>query len=73
MDAFVQYDPTETIPGIDELIVELKNEPKGPEEAKKVYTIYDDEDEDKRFKEETESKEPGESKLSRELRRLHTS
>ena len=57
MDVFVQYDPIEIVPGVDELIVELKNEQKRPAEAKKVYTIYDDEDEDEVVKEETESQE----------------
>ena len=59
------------------MIVELKNDQKGPAEkpdtAKNIYTIYDDEDEDKQVKEESKSEEQGESKLSRELRRLHTS
>ena len=43
MDAFIRYDPTETVPGIDELIDELKNDQKGPAEkpdtAKNIYTI----------------------------------
>ena len=73
MDAFVQYDPVETVPGIDELIVKLRNEPKEPEKAKKIYTIYEDGVKTKKAKEESEAKEQGESKLSRELRRLHTS
>ena len=41
--------------------------------SRKISTIYDDEDEDKQVKEETKSREPEESKLSRELRRLHMS
>ena len=36
---------------------ELTNEQNRPAEAKKVYTIYDDEDEDEVVKEETESQE----------------
>ena len=73
MDVFIQYNPIEIVPGVDELIVELTNEQNRPAEAKKVYTIYDDEDEDEIVKVETESQEQGELKLSRELRRLHTS
>ena len=73
MDAFVQYEPTETVPGIDELIVELKTGLKEPEGSKNIYTICDDEHKDSVTEVPTESKQPGESRLSREMRRLHTS
>ena len=73
MDAFVQYEPTETVPGIDELIVELKTGPKEPEGSKNIYTICDNEHIRSVTEVPTESKQAGKSRLSREMRRLHTS
>ena len=73
MDIVVTYDSTETVQGIDEVIVEIKDLPEN--DSTKIYSLPDDENKGESKITKNEKNEPKVeiTKLEREMRKLDTS
>ena len=75
MDVFVQYDATDTVPGIDEIVVNVQD---GPDDNGGIVEIADDKNQDEEKVDEnkndqSDSGSNADDRLKRELRRLDTS
>ena len=76
MDIFVKYDSTDIIPGIDEIVVEVKNVPEVDKAQIHVIPSEENDKNDKNVKMDENLTEMGKqsgTRLEREMRKLDTS